>query len=207
MDGGPQSKIEPGTTWRGTLSIDQPAATLWYHPHPHHDTARQTYLGLAGLIIVDDRDHLGLPHDYGVDDLPVITQDRSFESDGSLNYEADELETIYGVRGDTVLVNGAIVPIAKVPAGWVRLRLLNGANAQNFDLRFRDRRIFHVIASDGGLLPRPVPISRLRISPAERFENSSISPTGDQPCSKPAPTRSWGYSAPSPKTIQTISFP
>jgi blue copper oxidase len=47
---------------------------------------------------------------------------------------------------------------------------LNGANAQNFDLRFRDRRTFHVIGSDGGLLARPVPVSRLRISPAERFE-------------------------------------
>ena len=45
-------------------------------------TARQTYLGLAGLIMVDDGDHLGLPHDYGMDDLPVIIQDRTFESDG-----------------------------------------------------------------------------------------------------------------------------
>ena len=170
VDGGPQGKIDPGATWRGMLPIDQPAATLWYHPHPHHDTARQTYLGLAGLLIVDDGDHLGLPHDYGVDDLPVIIQDRTFEADGSLTYEADDLGVIYGVRGDTVIVNGAIEPVAKVPAGWVRLRLLNGANAQNFDLRFRDRRNFHVIASDGGFLARAVPVSRLRISPAERFE-------------------------------------
>jgi FtsP/CotA-like multicopper oxidase with cupredoxin domain len=56
-DGGPQGRIDPGSIWRPTFSIDQPAATLWYHPHPHHDTARQTYLGLAGLIIVDDGDH------------------------------------------------------------------------------------------------------------------------------------------------------
>jgi blue copper oxidase len=169
-DGGPQGRIEPGAVWRGTLSIDQPAATLWYHPHPHHDTARQTYLGLSGLIMVDDGDHLGLPHRYGIDDLPIIIQDRTFESDGSLTYEADELGVIYGVRGDTVIVNGAIDPVAKIPAGWVRLRLLNGANAQNFDLRFRDRRTFHVIGSDGGFLSRPVPMTRLRISPAERFE-------------------------------------
>jgi blue copper oxidase len=170
VDGGPQSEIEPGAIWRGTLPIDQAAATLWYHPHPHHDTARQTYLGLAGLIIVDDGDHLGLPHDYGFDDLPVIIQDRTFGSNGSLDYDVDELGLIYGVRGDMVIVNGAIQPVAKVPAGWVRLRLLNGANAQNFDLRFRDRRSFQVIASDGGLLSRPVPMTRLRISPAERFE-------------------------------------
>jgi blue copper oxidase len=170
VDGGPQSMIEPGVIWRGALAIDQPAATLWYHPHPHHDTARQTYLGLAGLIIVEDGDHHELPNNYGADDLPIIIQDRTFGSDGSLDYDVDELGVIYGVRGDTVIVNGAIEPVAKVPAGWVRLRLLNGANAQNFDLRFRDRRTFRVIASDGGLLSRPVPVNRLRISPAERFE-------------------------------------
>jgi blue copper oxidase len=57
-----------------------------------------------------------------------------------------------------------------MPAGWVRLRLLNGANAQNFDLRLRDRRIFQVVASDGWFLGQPVSVSRLRISSAERFE-------------------------------------
>jgi blue copper oxidase len=172
FDGGPQRVIDPGSTWRPTLSIDQPPATLWYHPHPHHDTARQTYMGLAGLIIVDDGSdtRLGLPHDFGVDDLPIIIQDRSLGPDGSLQYDAGELGTVYGVRGDTIIVNGAIAPVAKVPAGLVRLRLLNGANAQNFELRFSDRRMFHVIGSDGGFLSRPVPISKLRISPAERFE-------------------------------------
>jgi cuproxidase len=170
VDGGPQRRIEPGATWRPTLSIDQPAATLWYHPHPHHDTARQIYLGLTGLIIVEDGDDLGLPHDFGVDDLPLIIQDREFDGDGSLGYDAGELGIVYGVRGDTVIVNGAITPTARVPAGWVRLRLLNAANARNFDLRFQDRRTFYVIASDGGFLARPALMSALRISPAERFE-------------------------------------
>jgi cuproxidase len=50
------------------------------------------------------------------------------------------------------------------------LRLLNAANAQNFDLRFKDGRTFHVIASDGGFLAAPVPVTQLMISPAERFE-------------------------------------
>jgi len=67
-------------------------------------------------------------------------------------------------------VNGAIAPVAQVPAGLVRLRLLNAANAQNFDLRFKDRRTFHVIVSDGGFLSAPVTVTQLRISPAECFE-------------------------------------
>jgi len=169
-DGGPQQVIGPGDTWHPTRGIDQPATTLWYHPHPHHETARQVYLGLAGLIIIDDGSSLGLPQEFGVDDLPIIIQDRSFGSDGSLDYDTSELSTIYGLRGDTIIVNGVIAPVARVPAGWVRLRLLNGANAQNFELRFRDQRTFYAIGSDGGFLAQPVAMKVLRISPAERFE-------------------------------------
>jgi len=171
-DGGPHQTIDHGRTWRPMLNIDQPAATLWYHPHPHHDTGRQIYMGLAGMIVIDDGSdlRLGLPHRFGIDDLPIILQDRAFGSDGALKYELDSLAVVYGARGDTVIVNGAIAPVAKVPPGLVRLRLLNGANAQNFELRFRDQRTFHVIASDAGFLAAPVPLTRLRISPAERFE-------------------------------------
>ena len=106
----------------------------------------------------------------GTDDLPLILQDRSFASDGSIEYGTDGLAIVYGARGDTVIVNGAIAPVAKVPPGLVRLRLLNAANAQNFELRFSDQRTFHVIASDGGFLPVPVAATQLRISPSERFE-------------------------------------
>ncbi len=33
MDGGPHQMIEPGGVWSPTWRVDQPAATLWYHPH------------------------------------------------------------------------------------------------------------------------------------------------------------------------------
>ena len=124
------------------------------------------------MIIVDDGTdaRLGLPRTFGIDDLPLILQDRSFASDGSIDYETDGLDIVYGARGDTIIVNGVIAPLAKVPPGLVRLRLLNAANAQNFQLRFSDQRTFHVIASDGGFLPAPVAATQLTISPAERFE-------------------------------------
>ena len=174
-DGGPQQLIKPGDRWRPVLKIDQAAATLWFHPHPHHDTARQIYMGLTGMIIVDDGSdvRLGMPRTFGVDDLPIILQDRSFDTDGSIEYDNNTLNALdvaYGARGETVIVNGAITPVAKVPRGLVRLRLLNAANAQNFELRFNDRRAFHVIASDGGFLSAPVAVTQLTISPAERFE-------------------------------------
>lgn len=172
VDGGPHQVIKPDGRWRPRLKIDQPASTLWYHPHLHHDTARQVYMGLAGMIIVDDGSDtkLGLPHAYGIDDLPIILQDRSFGPDGSLLYDLDPLTIQYGLRGNTIIANGIVAPLAEVPSGLVRLRILNAANAQNFDLRFSDKRKFYVIASDNGFLSAPAVMRQLRISPAERFE-------------------------------------
>ena len=108
-------------------------------------------MGLSGMMMVDDGSdaQFGLPRTYGVDDFPIILQDRLFGPHGSLEYtdSSDPLEIIYGARGDTIIVDEVIGPLAKVLPGLVRLRLLNAANAQNFELRFSDRRAFHVIAS------------------------------------------------------------
>ena len=35
VDGGPQALIPPGQNRKVTLQLDQPAATCWFHPHPH----------------------------------------------------------------------------------------------------------------------------------------------------------------------------
>jgi blue copper oxidase len=43
-DGGPQQLIHPSDHWHPVLKIDQPAATLWFHPHAHHYTAPQIYV-------------------------------------------------------------------------------------------------------------------------------------------------------------------
>jgi FtsP/CotA-like multicopper oxidase with cupredoxin domain len=129
-------------------------------------------MGLGGILIIEDDLSLSLdlPRTYGVDDLPIILQDRSFDSDGSLTYDPSPMEIVYGSRGDTIIANGTINPIARVPRGLVRLRLLNGANARTFDLRFSDNRTCYVIASDAGFLAEPVAVSQLAISPGERFE-------------------------------------
>lgn len=172
VDGGPHVVIRPGSTWRPVFRIDQPETTAWYHAHPHSDTGRQVYMGLCGLVIIEDGtgERLGLPRNYGVDDLPIILQDRQLDRHGDLIYAAAGPSRMMGMRGDTFIVNGAIAPVARVPRGLVRLRLLNGANARNFDVRFDDGRAFHVIASDGGYLPAPVALKSLTIAPSERFE-------------------------------------
>lgn len=172
VDGGPHIIIEPGETWRPRLKINQPEATAWYHAHPHGDSGRQVYMGLAGMVIIKDgtSERLGLPRTYGVDDLPIILQDRSFDANGALWYSPSGPMRMAGMRGDTLIVNGVVAPVAKVPAGIVRLRMLNAANARNFDISFGDGRQFHAIASDGGYLPTPVAMTMLTIAPGERFE-------------------------------------
>ncbi len=172
LDGGPHNAISPGAVWRPEITIKQAPATAWFHPHPHGNTARQVYSGLAGMMIVSDggdRDR-GLPTDYGIDDLPILMQDKRFGRNGELIYQPSMMDMMHGFRGDTFLVNGAIGPVAGVPIGFVRLRLLNAANARNFDLLFSDRRPFFVIASDAGYLSEPVERRQLVIAPAERYE-------------------------------------
>jgi blue copper oxidase len=171
-DGAPHDRIATGGTWRRVLPIDQAETTAWYHPHPYRDTARQIYSGLAGLVLIEDGTgaRLGLPRAYGVDDLPLILQDRLIDDDGDLVYPDTPMTVMQGARGNTIIVNGAIAPVARVPLGLVRLRLLNASNARNLDLAFGDGRAFHVIASDGGYLAEPVPMTRLLVAPAERFE-------------------------------------
>jgi FtsP/CotA-like multicopper oxidase with cupredoxin domain len=107
---------------------------------------------------------------YGVDDLPIVLQDKRFGPSGEVVYRPNMMDMMHGFQGDTLVVNGAIGPVASVPAGIVRLRLLNGANARIFDLRFSDRRPFFVIAGDGGLLTEPLEVKSLVIAPAERYE-------------------------------------
>jgi FtsP/CotA-like multicopper oxidase with cupredoxin domain len=170
MDGGPHQEVAPGATWRPHWRIDQGAATLWYHPHPHGRTAAHIYRGLAGMFILDDPGSTpdGLPQDYGVDDIPVIVQDRDVE--GTRFDEDAGLFRSTGLLGDTILVNGTVTPRLDVTAATTRLRLLNASNARIYDFAVSDRRSLTVIGSDGGLLPRAVDVRHLRLSPGERVE-------------------------------------
>ena len=171
VDGGPQLEIAPGDQWQPALSIVQPAATCWYHSHTHGKTGHQVYQGLAGMIIIDDddADSMDLPKRYGIDDLPIIIQDRTFDAKGRLVYSLNEAGED-GWFGETVVINGAVAPVANVPAGKVRLRLLNGANARFYIVAFADNRTFYKIACDGGLLTAPVPMTTMEMSPGERCE-------------------------------------
>jgi len=169
MDGGPHQEVDPGATWRPEWEIDQPAATLWYHPHPHGTTEEHVYRGLAGMFILDDDASRAatLPQEYGVDDVPVIVQDKRIGNDGELELGNDGGEP--GTLGDVVMTNGTVGAFHDVTTERVRLRLLNGSTARTYDLGFEDRDV-DVVATDGGLLEAPVPAPSVRLAPGERAE-------------------------------------
>ncbi|SDS31846.1 multicopper oxidase family protein [Actinoplanes derwentensis] len=171
VDGGPHRPIRPGRTADMRWTVDQPAATLWYHPHPDGHTEEQVLRGLAGMFLIDDDDPrtAALPHEYGVDDLPVIVQDRRFGWDGQFGTRPDFSSDV-GVLGDTLLVNGTIGPYREVRTSLVRLRLLNGSNGRQYDFGFAGDRGFHVISTDGGMLAAPVPRTGIRLAPGERAD-------------------------------------
>jgi blue copper oxidase len=171
-DGGPHNVIAPGKSWRTELTIDQPAATLWFHPHYYPLTAYEVIKGLAGLLIVDDEEasRLPLPTNWGVDDIPLIIQDRRFTPDGQFFDRMNAIAVANGYVGDVALVNGAVYPEARAARGWIRLRILDGSNARSYRLAASDNRSLFVIGSDGGLLESPVELKELLIHAGERFE-------------------------------------
>lgn len=171
MDGGPHQMIEPGATWSPTWTIDQPASTLWFHPHLHGATAEQVYRGAAGMFIVDDPESsaLDLPSTYGVDDVPVIVQDRNFDGDNQFTGARTGIDQT-GILGDEILVNGTHDPHLDVTTELVRLRVLNASNGRIYSLGLDDGRPFHLVGTDGGLLASPASMTSLRLSPGERAE-------------------------------------
>jgi len=177
MDGGPHQMVEAGETWSPYWKVDQPAASLWYHPHLHGRTAEHVYRGLAGMFIIEDEEsrRLALPQRYGVDDIPLVVQDRKFNEDGSLDLSPGDpaglpMRDLYGLLGDTILVNGTYDPYLEVSTTRVRLRVLNGSNSRSFNIGFADRRPFQLIATDSGLLHAPVRTDSVRLTAGERAE-------------------------------------
>lgn len=173
VDGGPQELIRAGGQREVSFTPDQPAATCWYHPHPHMTSGLQVAKGLAGMLVIED-EHiktLRIPSQWGVDDIPLVFQDKKLTTAGTdIDYQLDIMHAAVGWFGDMMLTNGTQYPQIALPSGWVRLRLLNGCNARSMNLALSHGRPMYVIASDGGLLAEPVKIEHLTMLPGERFE-------------------------------------
>lgn len=167
-DGGPHQPIEVGGEWTAEWTVEQPAATVWYHPHHHGTTEAHVYRGLGGLFYIDDdsSDANGLPGEYGVDDIPLVVTDRTFAPDGSF---AERERTAFGMLGDTIIVNGAIDPVLEVQRPLTRLRLLNASTARSYSFLLQGQSM-HLVGTDSGLVPEAVEVTSVTLTPGERAE-------------------------------------
>jgi len=150
-----------------TYPNDRRAATLWYHDHAMGATGQNVYMGLAGFYLVEDEDERSLPLPRGHYDIPLMLCVRQFNDDGSFQYKPHGHA---GADGDVILVNGAPWPALQVERRKYRFRILNASNATTFTLALSSASPFVQIATDGGLMPRPVEVLLIPIAMAERVE-------------------------------------
>jgi bilirubin oxidase len=132
----------------------QRATTLWYHDHALGMTRANVYTGLAGFYLIRDSntDPQGLPKDGF--EVPLVIQDKSFNSDGSMFFPDNraffegvavpDLQipfipdiTLTGAQsdvspiwnpeffGNTMLANGKTWPKMNVEQRRYRFRILN----------------------------------------------------------------------------------
>jgi blue copper oxidase len=170
MDGHPKDIAQAGTSRNYTYTINQRAATTWFHPHPHMKTAKQAYMGLAGMFIVNDAEEAALNLPSGEREVPLVLSDKRFNTDASLNYKPTLMDIMTGYLGNKVLVNNTASPFLDVKTCHYRFRIVNGSNARIYDLALSNGSPFTVIGNDGGLLEKPVTLNHALISPGERLD-------------------------------------
>jgi len=177
MDGGPDVPVEANATKAYTFTMVQQAAPLWFHPHPDMQTGKQVYMGLAGVYLLSDEvskaleDAKKIPS--GTKDTVLLVQDRRFTAEVNgvreLAYKTMDMDS-NGMLGDTVLVNGSVLPKQEVTDTKHRYRLYNVSNARTYDFALSDGSDFTVIGTDGGLLQKPVTVNHIMLGAAERVE-------------------------------------
>lgn len=168
MDGHPIHAVDNGEQYVYEFAVVDHPGTYWFHPHPDKITGPQVYRGLAGLFIIEDK-RKDLPS--GEYDQPLVIQDRSFDSDNQLIYiEGSPMQRMQGFLGDQIFINGQKNLSQEVKRATYRLRVLNGSNARIYKLAWSDGSDIKVIATDGGLLEKPVSKPYLILAPGERVE-------------------------------------
>jgi FtsP/CotA-like multicopper oxidase with cupredoxin domain len=144
----------------------QPARTLWYHDHGVHYTAQNAYSGLASQYHLHDPDERRLLP-QGEFDVALTLSDMMFKANGSQLYD-DRSHS--GLWGDVILVNGAPWPRMKVKRRVYRFRLLNASLSRSYRPTLSTGEPVHMVATDGGLMPKVQPVTQWRHGSAERYE-------------------------------------
>lgn len=199
-DGFPLAWYTQGYAQRGPAFIKkdyyydntQEASTLWYHDHTVGMTRLNMYAGLMGFYLVSDDQEKQLIKKNKLpsasETLPLAITDKLFTEDGQLYYPGYHHQPISPAHpiavkenwpnpshldeffGDFILANGMIWPKLAVKPQVYRFRLLNAADSRSFIFKFDNDMPFYQIMSDGGLLDKPVELTELLLTPAERAD-------------------------------------
>jgi FtsP/CotA-like multicopper oxidase with cupredoxin domain len=144
----------------------QPARTIWYHDHAVHYTAQNAYSGLAAQYHIHDPvERRLLPQ--GEFDVPLTVTDAMFAADGQLTYDDDSHSGLYG---DVILVNGRPWPTMRVKRRVYRFRILVASISRSYRFRLNGGDPMHMVATDGGLMPRTQTVTEFRHGGSERYE-------------------------------------
>jgi len=184
FDGHPEDTYLPGSSKTYSYLNGQAAGTVWYHDHALGITRLNVYAGLAGFFLIRDQfdtglagNPLGLPAPYGTYELPLVLQDKTFNSDGTLFYDTAGVNPLVHPQwvpeffGDVAVVNGKAWPNLNVAAGLYRFRIVNGSDARFYNLKLSVKQANILqIGTDGGLLNAPVNVGQLLLAPGERAD-------------------------------------
>jgi spore coat protein A len=151
----------------------QDGATLWYHDHALGITRLNIFAGLFGAFIIRDEAEEALHLPKGKYEIPLIICDRSFDSNGQLDYPINPLYKAPWVpefSGNAILVNGKLFPYLSVEARRYRFRIINVSNGRVLNLSIAPQHPIAQIGGDQGLLAGPAELREIRLAPAERAE-------------------------------------
>lgn len=163
-----QPPVPPG----GTFDYVFPARDsghFWYHPLLPGGSAEQVDRGLAGMLVVEEKDPPAIDQEHA-----VIIDDVRLDPDGEMTPDFLSLSDVAraGRLGNLLTMGAAPAPalITAPPGTRLRLRLLNTANARVCPLKF-DRLSARVVGIDGQACDPFDPLRRTVImAPGSRFD-------------------------------------
>lgn len=167
MDGtdSTQRPIAPGEEFQYSFHVPD-AGTFWYHAHQNETV--QMERGMYGsLIVKDETDPITDGEQvFMIDDMKLNSRNEFKHG----NFIGRWIERHDGREGDTLLINGKENIQVNIKAGQTeRWRFINSSSARYFRL-FLGGKTFRVIATDGGLIERPVSVSEVLLVPGERVD-------------------------------------
>ncbi|MGE0118181.1 MAG: multicopper oxidase family protein [Dongiaceae bacterium] len=197
MDGVPnltQAPVAPGAEFIYEFAPPD-AGTFWYHPH--YDSLTQLNRGLAGALIVEEREPT--PFDA---DLLLLAKDWNLDEAGQFNpLTTTRAAARAGTFGGIHTINGALAPTYDLPAGGLcRLRLLNVDVTRIFKVILEGAAAeAMIIALDGHPLATPLPLRLLSLGPGMRADLALRAPAAPG-----AEIRLVNTSASAPWTMVTL---